>query len=438
MISIKPLAPLHYDCPVCGSGETVITKIHFPGIRVLADVGCKICQAQFIADIPVGHAMYYPKMLEKNTGKIYPSAINTRWFERLLSDLYASKSHTSDIHITKRIYQTVKYPVLILNCLDYLYGHVLLKLFNTSFHLETPFRYDVIVLIPASFEWLLPAGISEAWLVKGGLGSFKKWQHKIDSFVHDEISRYEKVFLAPGYSHPDLSRLKIEVYTKTAPFDLSGFENTPPTITFIYREDRLWHGSNLEEKVFLILQNFKWGKNFNFLFLGCQKRRIVKFFKAIKKSEDKINCVLVGLGKRGVYPEFISDVRSSKITAETETDWCSTYSRSHVVVGVHGSNMLLPTAHAAAFVEILPDTRIGNITQDVFCRYHDRMMIFMGRFVSYTTSCKTVAKQALSIIKNYSVFKLNNDPAYLDYSENDLHLQYSRKYSDFMKKWEKR
>ncbi len=37
----------------------------------------------------------------------------------------------------------------------------------------------------------------------------------------------------------------------------------------------------------------------------------------------------------------------------TERFLCEHYAASHVVVGMHGSNMLLPSAHAGAIIEIM-------------------------------------------------------------------------------------
>ncbi len=39
-----------------------------------------------------------------------------------------------------------------------------------------------------------------------------------------------------------------------------------------------------------------------------------------------------------------------------------------LVIGVHGSNMLLPTAHAGSLVELIGPERWGNFTQDVLFR----------------------------------------------------------------------
>jgi hypothetical protein len=69
--------------------------------------------------------------------------------------------------------------------------------------------------------------------------------------------------------------------------------------------------------------------------------------------------------------------------------------------------MLLPTAFAAACVEVLPDDRIGNIVQDIFVRYSDRMQLFSYRFVDERARPAQVAHHVLGILRHYSAFHRN-------------------------------
>jgi hypothetical protein len=93
---------------------------------------------------------------------------------------------------------------------------------------------------------------------------------------------------------------------------------------------------------------------------------------------------------------------------EVERSWCRAYAKSQVVVGVHGSNMLLPTALAAGCVEILPHDRLGNIVQDISVRYADRMQLFLYRFVDEFASPSVVARHVVAIFAYQSTFRRNN------------------------------
>jgi len=103
---------------------------------------------------------------------------------------------------------------------------------------------------------------------------------------------------------------------------------------------------------------------------------------------------------------------------DIERSWCETYAKSQVVIGVHGSNMLLPTAHAAGCVEILPDDRFGNIVQDISVRYSDRMQLFLYRFVDEFASPRTVSNNVISMFKDFEVYYHDNRTNTFDKEQN--------------------
>lgn len=61
----------------------------------------------------------------------------------------------------------------------------------------------------------------------------------------------------------------------------------------------------------------------------------------------------------------IRDLRVEAPDADEERALCRRYADSHVVMGVHSSNMLLPSGHAGATFELLPNKRYGNLWQDL-------------------------------------------------------------------------
>jgi hypothetical protein len=101
------------------------------------------------------------------------------------------------------------------------------------------------------------------------------------------------------------------------------------------------------------------------------------------------------------------DQRKDFVDHSIEKKWCGIYAKSHVIIGVHGSNMLLPTAHAAGCVEILSEDRYGNIVQDISVRHADRKQLYFYRFADQYSSPKTVANKVISIVENFEVFEKN-------------------------------
>jgi hypothetical protein len=415
MIEIKPELKLSFECPECNCKDITVSTLVFPGIRMLADCTCFCCENNFLADLPVGHALYYPKALLKKTGKVYPGEKKMNWFSRQLWESYHNKALQHPVSVEKISFQEAGKEVVLLNCLDYLYGHVLLKLFNAEAYLKSKSESSLILILPKSFEWLVPQGVTEIWLVDLSLANLKKWHDDIDKFIHHELQRFQKVYLSPAYSHPDLSHLDIALFTKIQPFNIQNFTAESPVVTFIYREDRLWHSQSWEEYIFLISGKFRFLRFVKGWFLFLQNRKIISFLKKLKKNIPQAKCILVGLGQSGRFPHFVEDKRTNKLDADKEEAWCQIYAASHLVVGIHGSNMLLPTAHAAGFLEILPDSRIGNMTQDIIPRLQSKYLLFMGRHVSSSLSPVQVAKHAVAMIKGFPAFELYNSSKYLRY-----------------------
>ena len=124
----------------------------------------------------------------------------------------------------------------------------------------------------------------------------------------------------------------------------------------------------------------------------------------IIREEPRATFTVTGLAPKGGYGSLADDLRTEQMNPEVERAWCASYAKSQVVVGVHGSNMLLPTAFAVACVEILPDDRIGNMVQDIFVRYDDRMQLFNYRFVDERAKPAQVAAHVLGIFRQHGKF----------------------------------
>jgi hypothetical protein len=178
-------------------------------------------------------------------------------------------------------------------------------------------------------------------------------------------------------------------------------------ITFVLREDRWWLPTALPHTIFRALRKFGMkgpgARMLNYL----QDQLVRKTIREIRKLLPEVSFAVVGLGKPGSLQDVAADERTTEITKETELAWCRRYGSSHVVVGVHGSNMLLPTALAAACVEILPEDRFGNMVQDISVRYNDRKQLFMYRFADQYSSAESVAQKTASIIRHFPTYNRN-------------------------------
>jgi len=405
VIELKPELYKDFICPECSSDDIKVADILFPGIHILADCICNSCGLKFLNDFPIGHSLYYPAVVGKENFKDY-SKLSYDWFHKTFLDAYKNQNN-QPIKIEKKVLKETK-DIIILNCIDYLYGHVLLKLFNAQSYLEQFPSKGLIIIIPKNFEWLIPEGVSEVWLVNIKLSKGREWYNSLNEFIKKELDRFDKIYLSLANSHPDFSEIDISKFTRTKRFSLESFNKKPYTITFINRDDRFWFSSKIGEWLFQMLTKIKLVNFAKIFFSFKQNRKVSEAFKKIKNEIPSVNFYVIGIGKSGTFPSFIQDIREERITKEIEIKWCKIYSVSHLVIGVHGSNMILPTALSAGFIEILPQTRYGNIMQEVGSYYSGPLFLYLCRFVDEYIKPGKIAKIAVSIITGFKNFYLRN------------------------------
>ncbi|WP_299250039.1 hypothetical protein [uncultured Cytophaga sp.] len=425
MIKISPLNSELSECPSCKSHKTTTKKILFPGIHVVADSVCNACNLEFIQDLPVGHGCYYPVSINKNTEDVFDH-FSIDWFTQNFIKSYFNKQKI-DVSI-ERIIKKNQEDVIIINCLDYLYGHVLLKLFNVQFYKEKHPDLGLIVIVPKNYLWLVPRFVDEIWIVDLKLNQLKKWYTSLSDSINSYLTEYKTIQLAYNFPHPYTENIQIENFTQVEPFALDKFESQSLNITYIYRTDRLWHRNKMEYFFYLAFKKLNLLRLVEWVFMYVQNRNIGKTEAILRKSFPDLVFNVVGLGKKGNFKGRIIDKRVDLPTIDIEIEWCKTYAASHVVVGIHGSNMLLPTGLAAAFVELLPIDRTGNLTQDVITRYTGRIALFMGRFISDKSSAHLVANQVKAIYTGWPLFDLYTSPSNHSYDldENQTFLNVLR------------
>jgi hypothetical protein len=405
MIELKPNIENHFTCPKCGSETPDILDVCFQTIYVLADCRCSVCSYSFFQTFPTGHVVDNPIFIDKANSEVHCKEDTPDWLCKVVDNAHANCRQTP-VTIRKIVFEE-RNDVVILNTLDYLYGHVLLKLYNAQFHLERNKDLGLIVIVPKIFEWMIPKGCAEAWVVDLKLNELCFEHESIAQFVRDQFKRFRSVYLSKAYSHPDFTAVKISRFVGVKPFNLADYTIRKPTITFILREDRWWYGNIVDYWIYRFGRRFK-------RFSWAAQILAHRQNKLVKETIHHVRCVIgdcdfyiTGLGRTGNFGRAGIDERKNKLDASTEKEWCAIYARSHVVVGVHGSNMLLPTALSAGCVEILPEDRFGNMVQDISVRYNDRKQLFLYRFADQYSSPRSVAKKVISMLRDFDTYNKN-------------------------------
>ena len=404
LIPIRPQYTERVNCPKCGSAVET-SAIRFPGIHVLSENHCNKCGLQFVQDLKVGFAAQHPVAIDRKNSELFNISNAPGWYTYPL--LKGSRS-PSDQHIPiERIVHRKTDRIIILNCIDFLYGHVLLKLWNAQYYLDKHPDTGLVLILPKMFSWLVPKGTAEVWQVDLRLGQAHGWYNSIDRWVQERIGEYREIYMAKGYAHPDLTRIDMERFSGIKAFPLEEFNSRSRHITFIARQDRLWNAGPFGDLIFRAIQRMKLRKRFGPWMVAGQTRRIKRTMEQIRKIYPDIQFTVVGLDRSGGFEGLAEDLRSEKMDLERELAWCRAYAKSQVVVGVHGSNMLLPTAFAAGAVEILPKDRHGNMVQDIFVRYTNRMQLFMYRFVREHATPAEVADQCVAMLRDMEAYHRN-------------------------------
>ncbi len=393
MIQIKPEINHRSTCPHCKSNLRP-HSILWQGIHVCAVSKCYHCGAEIIEDLNVGHALYYPHQVDLGANKIFfTDQGGLFWFGKPL--LQSLKKPRHDFKISLNIEKIqARRNVIILNCIDYLYGHSLLKLLNAENHLNKNPELGLIVIIPSFLRWMIPQGVAEIWTVDMPLSKAQNYVPDLNVQIQKECSRFEKVYVSRAHVHP-----KSFDITKFTGIQKHDFKHSGFRITFIWREDRPWWE---QSHVIALLHKLKLHK----IYLSVQRQKIIRLFRLLGKQFPSATLTLAGLGITGSFPKWIDDKRVALFDEHSERQLCRIYSESRLVIGVHGSNLLLPSGHAGMTIDLMPLDRWDNIAQDILFQERDsRLSSYRYRYIPLHVGFRFLAHIASHQIKGYEAFK---------------------------------
>jgi hypothetical protein len=173
-----------------------------------------------------------------------------------------------------------------------------------------------------------------------------------------------------------------------------------PQVTLILRDDRQWLGA--PSLLLAPARRLLPRRALRALHDRRQRRQFAEVAARLRRELPEVRVIAVGLGRAGGLPDEVQDLRRPAPTPDEELAWLAEYARSQVVLGVHGSNMLLPSALAGAVVDLLPASKLRNITQDLIIagasEREPKLCLFRYRILPETTAPRAVAQTMLSIL----------------------------------------
>lgn len=388
LIRLTPLSG-QTACPVCGSpvkGESLLWQgIHLLRVGVCADCGKKIA-----TDVAIDHAERFPYQLNLTDGELFGSEEARSWLgEPLLQSLLHPETVEKPVSFTV---QHKRKEIIVLNCLDYLYGHALLKLLNLPALLRAYPDQGVVVLIQPFLRWLVPKDVAEIWEVSIPLKYGRSFFPSVHAALQERLKHYDSVQISTANTHPrnvDLSSL-----TGIPGHD---WESEPYRVTFIWREDRPWFFSfplSFVARRLRMMLPFLWLQNF----------KVRRLFFALQREFPQAQYTVAGLGTTTRFPDWIDDQRVQRMSEKAERSLVQVYAQSRLVIGVHGSNLLLPSGHAGMVIDLLPSDRDGNIAQDIVYppQIHaldPAIISFRYRYLPIDVPLSAVQRQARTMLK---------------------------------------
>lgn len=368
-------------------------------------VSCQSCGIQYYADLPAGHGLTYPMYLFPESGEVHDER-GIDWFAVWLRESYLNRA-SKPLSLAVRELRPVRKPIL-LNCLDTLYAHCLYKLLNAQYYIDHCPDYDLIVMIQPFLSWMVPEGTAQLWIVDLPLRKGTEWNDWLASEIKNRISEFSECMLSVALPCPHPDDVNIERFVKVSPFDLSTWDvsSSSPVITYIWRDDRIWsnHGS------MSFLERRSSGT------VDQQKKNVIELGQSLRKEYPNVDFAVAGVGDCKNLPEDILNLTFEKLDETEERKLCERYAKSHIAIGVHGSNMSLPSALAGAAIVLIGDDRYGNVIQDLLINEADvRSALIRYRLMPLTSSPQEIAALASSILKKLPGIFMNFRKPWVDH-----------------------
>lgn len=360
---------------------------------IVVSARCSGCDRTFEFDWPAGHALLHPVIVETETGAVHISG--SEWYARHFLRCFATRSNQTSAKITVHGSCRVGGTATLLNCIDYLYGHVLLKVMSVTKHIGEAPDDDVVVIVPKLLSWLVP---DEAITVEVdmSLSSGEHWLAGLDAVVEDVLEPCSAVRISPAVSQPDLTLDDLAVLGLTSKQD----GEIPLQVGFILRSDRLWLGPpSLPLRLTRRLPK-RFAEPW---LLRRQHRNYARLTHCVQQRHPEARIVALGIGQPDGLPAEIEDLRTPGPVRE-ESAWLAQYERCRVIVGVHGSALLLPSLFAGAVVDLVPNYKLDrafltDLIIPVGSIEHPKLSLFRHRMLPVESSPETVAAHVLSIIE---------------------------------------
>ena len=402
MWSLKPVKSPPSTCPRCTHQNSGFAESFFVASQILGKGNCENCDLKYYHNWPIGHGQEFP-IAFSNGLATYSQKAKLWLAEPLINAINENRVTNPDIR--RKVYHQAS-QVVLLNCLDSCYGHVVLKILNSWFYRDLNFPKGLIALVPTNCTWMVPEFVAEVWSVDIPLKGLNSQLKSLDQFIDQVSDSYESIQLAPVNTHPDHQSIDFSKYFQVAPFNIHEFYSKQLQLCILWREDRWWTKNRAEEMLGYLSTKYSIGWIKSWL-LRRQLQSYKRVIHHLRTELPDLSIKIVGIGAWGTFPDYVMDCRKVIPSEAEELEWAGVFASSQIVLGVHGSNMLIPTALAAGYVELLPNHKIPFMSEDILTRHTPRFQTFLGRHLGVFSSPALVSRHILSMLKDFSYLYTN-------------------------------
>src|ERR1041385_4674060 len=211
VIPIHPKIEITVSCVKCQSTSVDIHDYLFEGIHVLVDCTCTKCSTVFYHTLPASHDAQTSIAFSKD-GKISRFDESARvWLAQPLIDAMTRPiEHKPEIR--KKNLRPLRENIILLNCLDDCFGHSYIKLLNALELMKSYPDRSLVLLITPNFEWLVPDGVDELWIVSGSKSDMRKYIVNLQDFVKTQLNGVQRCDLSVAKVYHDLAKIDSEPF----------------------------------------------------------------------------------------------------------------------------------------------------------------------------------------------------------------------------------
>jgi hypothetical protein len=203
---------------------------------------------------------------------------------------------------------------------------------------------------------------------------------------------------------------EVTAFTGRAPFQISQWDEKledSAIVTFVSRTDRMWSPDFSKLNIHRKLRNIiRFDEIRLRLENRIQNRRIIQLSSLLKKRFKRVKINVIGQGDP-IVNDLFEDLRTQKFSRDYEEKMIKVCAESHVVVGTHGSHMILPSSVSGASIHIHNDNfEFHDLLDCIVTEENPRLAVIRHQRYPVSSSSPFIAKKITKLLINMSIHKL--------------------------------